>query len=669
MFPETLEVAAAVEQKYGKPARWFKPLGCETQADFDERFGHCEAIGHADFDFHSKIEPFNRAMDEVGKDIVITGRRKDQGAVRIEMPVWEEGKRTLNPMSEWMLDDVTAFVDAEGVPVNRAHNYVFRNAEWICPLQRHRTDLPWKREDLGKPYWQATEAELQGTDPALEHTYVFKSFGDVHTSVPVYKHESERAGRFVRYASTECGLHTRATEPGAPHGGELVNLLVKDDAEREAILARAADPSAKSVSLDERQLCDVELLLNGAFTPLRGFMTEEEYDHVLEHSRLPEQQLWGMPVVLDVNDRSAYAAGDRVTLRGAGGEPVAELTVESVWEPNKAKEAQLVFGTTSVEHPGVASLFAERGQFYVGGRIKGLKLPKRAEVGAFKTPLDVRTELGLGEGGHEKKLAVFQCRNPIHRAHHALFARVLDQMPDVSMLVHPTCGPTQPGDIDSDVRINTYRALADELAKGEHADRTHWAYLPYSMRMAGPREALQHAIIRKNYGVTHFLVGRDMAGTKSTLTSEDFYGPYDAQEALEAAASELGITVVKSEALVFTAEAGYVPASEAADKGLEAFKLSGTEFRRLLRSGEPIPEWFAFPCVVDELRKDLLSSEASDDSTASASESEGEAQQAAQRVQAEGARGTCFGSADGGGATLFVDAPTAGQLSDVQPRS
>jgi len=630
LFPETLQVAAAVEAKYGKPAAWFKPLGAETRAEFEAEFGHCEAIGHADFDFHSKIEPFNRAMDQVDKEIVITGRRKDQGAVRIEMPVWEEGKRTLNPMSNWQLDDVTAFVDAEAVPVNPAHNFVFRHSEWICPLQRHRTDLPWEKADLGKPYWQATDAELYGPNKEHEHAWVFKSFGDVHTSVPVYKHESERAGRFVRYASTECGLHTRATEPGAPHGGELVDLMVTDEAERKAMLARAEDPAAKSVALDERQLCDVELLLNGAFTPLHGFMTEVEYDHVLEHSRLPEQQLWGTPVVLDTDEEGKYAVGDVVTLRGEGGEPVAELTVGSVWQPDKAKEAHHVFGTTSVEHPGVASLFSERGRFYVGGRVAGITLPKRSRVAAYKTPRDVRQELGLGDGGHEEKVAVFQCRNPIHRAHHALFARVLDQMPDVRMLVHPTCGPTQPGDIDPDTRIRTYEALADELAAGEHGARTHWAYLPYSMRMAGPREALQHAIIRKNYGVTHFLVGRDMAGTKSTLTSEDFYGPYDAQDALEKAATELGMTVVKSEALDYTAEEGYIPATEAKDKGYEAFKLSGTEFRRRLRAGEDIPEWFAFPSVVQVLREDVVTS--ADASSAESSESEGELQAASQRV-------------------------------------
>lgn len=591
-------------------------------------------MGHADFDFHSKIEPFNRAMEAVDRDIIITGRRKDQGSVRIEMPIWEEGKRTLNPMADWTLGDVTAFVDREGVPVNRAHNYVFRNNEWICPLQRHRSDLEWESADLGKPYWQASQEELFGPNEAHEHVFVFKSFGDVHTSVPVYEHESERAGRFVRYASTECGLHTRATKPGAPHGGELVNLLVSSDAERDAILARAADPAApKPIQLNERQLCDVELLASGAFTPLRGFMNEDEYDHVLEHSRLPEQQLWGMPITLDTAHGDAYKVGDHVLLTDQEGDAIAELTVESIWQPNKAKEAHEVFGTTSVEHPGVASLFAERGQYYLGGRIAALKLPHRSHTGAFKTPSDVRTELGLGEGGHSQKLAVFQCRNPIHRAHHALFDRVLKDIPDIRMLVHPTCGPTQPGDIDADTRIRTYQALADELAATPEGDRTHWAYLPFSMRMAGPREALQHAIIRKNYGVTHFLVGRDMAGTKSTLTEEDFYGAYDAQDALEAAATELGMTIVKSEAVVFTEEEGYVPASEAKERGLKASKLSGTEFRRMLRAGEEIPSWFAFPSVVDVLRKDVLAKAAvSADASASASVSESDEDALKQRV-------------------------------------
>jgi sulfate adenylyltransferase len=578
---------------------------------------------------HSKIEPFGRAMESVGRKVLITGRRKDQGAVRVELPIWEGGKKTLNPMANWALGDVTAFVDAEGVPVNPAHNYVFRHSEWICPRQRHRTDLPWERTDLGKPYWRASKDELFGPNESHEHVWVFKSFGDVHTSVPVYEHESERAGRFVRSHSTECGLHTRATEPGAPHGGELQDLMVKDSAEREAIVARSKAPGApRPIDLNERQLCDVELLISGGFSPLKGFMTQEEYDTVVDESRLPEQQVWGMPIVLDVASK-AYKVGERVLLRGQDGVPVAELEVEDVWEADKVKEARKVFGTTSVEHPGVATLFAEKARFYLGGSIRGLALPKRSALATYKTPRDVRKELSLGEGGHSQKLAVFQCRNPIHKAHHALFARVLEDMPDIRVLVHPTCGPTQPGDIDPDTRIKTYQVLADDLAASKHGDRLVWGYLPYAMSMAGPREAIQHAIIRKNYGVTHFLVGRDMAGTKSTLTGEDFYGPYDAQKALEGAATELGLTIVKSENVVFTDEAGYVPESEAKDRGLKPYKLSGTEFRRRLRAGEAIPEWFAFPSVVSVLRDDVVGHDG-----ASASESDVEAEKVRIRERA-----------------------------------
>merc|ERR1719325_500316 len=187
----------------------------------------------ADFDFVSKVEPFQRALKECEKDILITGRRMDQAAQRIELAVWEDGKCTLNPMAGFSWQDIIAYVDAHGVPVNRGHNYAFRCTEPIEATKRHLPDLPWTKVDLGKPFWQVTEAELRGTPPA-PITYVFKSFGDTHTTVPVEPHESERAGRFVRQSKTECGIHTRTTSAGAPHGGQLVDLMVGDEAVLEA---------------------------------------------------------------------------------------------------------------------------------------------------------------------------------------------------------------------------------------------------------------------------------------------------------------------------------------------------------------------------------------------------------------------------------------------------
>merc|ERR1719454_1947637 len=201
-------------------------------------------------------------------------------------------------------------------------------------------------------------------------------------------------------------------------------------------------------------------------------------------------------------------------------------------------------------------------------------------------------------------VVAFQCRNPVHRAHYELFTRALDA-PNVAdnavVLVHPTCGPTQEEDIPGTVRFKTYEVLIEETKDTPAGQRTRWAYLPYSMHMAGPREAIHHMMIRKNYGCTHFIIGRDMAGSKSSVTGEDFYGAYDAQNFAKQHSEELGIKTVESLNLVCTESGEYVTAESAKEAGTKVMKLSGTEFRRRLRAGEDIPEWFAFKSVVDVL--------------------------------------------------------------------
>jgi sulfate adenylyltransferase len=299
-------------------------------------------------------------------------------------------------------------------------------------------------------------------------------------------------------------------------------------------------------------------------------------------------------VTLDLADVSGLKTGDKILLRWAN-EDVAVLEASSIWKPNRVLEAKECYGTASLEHPTVYSLIAEQGAHYVGGKLHGLASP------SFKykvqTPQEVRETLPSG-----KDVVAFQNRNPIHRAHFELLKCAQRDVADSVLLVHPTCGPTQPGDIDGVVRIDTYEALRKETEKEYPMFR--WAYLPYSMKMAGPREAIQHMIIRKNFGATHFIIGRDMAGTKSTVSGDDFYGPYDAQETGKKFAGELGMTVTHYENMVYVGEAeGYVEESEAKKQGLKVAKLSGTEFRRRLRSGEDVPEWFAFKSVVDILRK------------------------------------------------------------------
>jgi sulfate adenylyltransferase len=373
----------------------------------------------------------------------------------------------------------------------------------------------------------------------------------------------------------------------SPHGGALVDLMVPTD-QREAVRAGVD----RVVVCSDRNACDVELLVVGGFSPLRGFMHREDYEAVVETHRTSSGLLFGLPIVFDTNDAS-IGIGERLLLTYQGQE-LAMFTVESVWEPDKVKEAKGCYGTTSLEHPAVRMIACERGRFYLGGRVEGLELPRR--VFPCRTPVEVRATLPHGED-----VVAFQCRNPIHRAHYELFTRALHAT-NVSegavVLVHPTCGPTQDDDIAGSVRFQTYERLAEEVAN----PRIRWAYLPYSMHMAGPREALQHMIIRKNYGCTHFIIGRDMAGCKSSLSGDDFYGPYQAQDFARDNARELGMETVPSLNLVYTEEEGYVTAEHAEARGLHVRKLSGTQFRRMLRGGEEIPEWFAFRSVVEVLR-------------------------------------------------------------------
>ena len=373
----------------------------------------------------------------------------------------------------------------------------------------------------------------------------------------------------------------------APYGGTLVDLMVA-----EADCAAVKGTATKTVECSDRNACDVELLCVGGFSPLRGFMHQGDYDAVVSGHRLAAGQLFGLPIVMDT-DRDDVVVGDKLLLTHKG-QDLAVLEVEDKWEPNKVAEAKGCYGTTSIEHPAVRMITMERKRFYLGGSLKGLALPERDFP--CKTPAEVRAGLPPCED-----VVAFQCRNPIHRAHYELFTRALHAQnvsDNAVVLVHPTCGPTQQDDIPGAVRFQTYERLAAEV----NNDSIRWAYLPYAMHMAGPREALQHMIIRRNYGCTHFIIGRDMAGCKSSLTGDDFYGPYDAQNFAKECAPELTMQTVPSLNLVYTEEEGYVTAEHAEARGLHVKKLSGTQFRKMLRGGEEIPEWFAFKSVVEVLR-------------------------------------------------------------------
>jgi sulfate adenylyltransferase len=384
-----------------------------------------------------------------------------------------------------------------------------------------------------------------------------------------------------------------ASLKAVPHGGKLVDLMVKDEATKDKLI-KSAD---LKIQLNDRQLCDTELIINGGLSPLTGFMDEATYKNVVNNMRLPGSNLlFGLPIVFDT-DRDDLVPGKKVLLQ-QGDRPIALFTIESRFKPDKVHECKQCYGVTTLEHPGVLMVATERGTYYVGGSLQGLNLPVREFL--CKTPAEVRSTLKPGVD-----VVAFQCRNPVHRAHYELFTRALDA-PEVGkdgiVLVHPTCGPTQADDIPGDVRYKTYVVLAEETKN----PRTFWEYLPYSMHMAGPREAIQHMMIRKNFGCTHFIIGRDMAGSKSSITGEDFYGAYDAQDFAKLHGPELQVTPVPSLNLVYTEGKGYVTAEQAKAEGLKELKISGTKFRQMLRAGEDIPEWFAFKSVIKVLRDDAL---------------------------------------------------------------
>ena len=373
-----------------------------------------------------------------------------------------------------------------------------------------------------------------------------------------------------------------------PHGGELIDLMIKTDEDKDAAIAKCDS----ELQLTPRQLCDVELIVNGGFSPLTGFMDEASYNSVVENMELPDGLIFGLPVVFDT-DSEDLQPGMTVLLKD-GDRPIATVEFTDKFLPNKPLECLKCYGTSEIEHPGTLMVATERGRYYMGGKITGLNTPVRDFP--CKSPAEVRA--GLPD---DKDVVAFQCRNPVHRAHYELFTRALDDKlmgEDSVVLVHPTCGPTQADDIPGDVRYKTYVVLKEETAN----PRTFWEYLPYSMHMAGPREAIQHMMIRKNFGCTHFIIGRDMAGSKSSVTGDDYYGAYEAQDIANANAEKLGVTPVPSLNLVYTEGEGYVTAEEAAEKDLDIKKLSGTKFRQMLRGGEDIPEWFAFKSVVKVLR-------------------------------------------------------------------
>ena len=384
--------------------------------------------------------------------------------------------------------------------------------------------------------------------------------------------------------------------PIAPYGGELVDLLVAPERAAELVEASRDWPSW---DLTPRQLCDLELLSNGAFSPLRGFLGRADYEGVRDGMRLADGTLWPIPVVLDVPAEVADAlepGTSTLVLRDPEGVMLAVLHVDDVYEPDRGLEAELVYGTRDPAHPGVAHVLERTHPRYVGGRVEALRLPHHVDfVELRRTPAEVRE--AIAARGWDRVVA-FQTRNPLHRAHQELTFRAAREVGG-NLLIHPVVGLTKPGDVDHYTRVRCYEAVLGRYPDGV-ADL---ALLNLAMRMAGPREAVWHAIIRRNHGCTHLVVGRDHAGPGTAPSGEPWYGPYDAQDLLAEHAEEVGVAPVPFRMVVYVAEDdAYVPIDEVPD-GKTVLSISGTELRDLLQSGAEVPAWFSFPEVVEELRR------------------------------------------------------------------
>jgi sulfate adenylyltransferase len=369
----------------------------------------------------------------------------------------------------------------------------------------------------------------------------------------------------------------------SPYGGKLVNLVATGE-EREELLVRAS--KLPTVKISARSLCDLELLATGAFSPLDRFMGKADYERVLTEMRLKNGTLFPMPVTLPLDESALPNWGEAITLADARNNTLAIMQIEEVFHYDPQRETRLVFGTTDPKHPMVSEM-VRWGKVYVSGALKVINLPIYHDfVELRRTPAEVRAAL---ERMGNANVVAFQTRNPMHRIHEELTKRAADEVGG-SLLIHPVVGLTKPGDVDHYTRVRVYRALYENYY--DH-NKTLLSLFPLAMRMGGPREALWHAIIRRNYGANHLIVGRDHAGPGVDSQGKPFYGPYEAQEMVAQYSEEVGVTPVEFKELVYLADEERYEEAPKAPEGARIFTISGTQVReKYLAKGQLLPEWF-----------------------------------------------------------------------------
>ena len=389
-----------------------------------------------------------------------------------------------------------------------------------------------------------------------------------------------------------------------PHGGRLVSRLVDADG---AEHLKDESKDFPSLTLTQRQTCDLELLLSGGFSPLEGFMDKAAYEGVLDNMRLPDGTLWPMPIVLDVP--AAFAAklqpGLRIALRDAEGFMPAALKVWDIWQPDKRREAEAVYGTTSEHHPGVRYLYEQVKDTYISGTLEGIQLPVHFE---FQTLWDTPEELrALFAKMGWRKVVAFQTSKPMHRLQRDITLQAAKEIGG-HILLHPTVGMTKPGDLHYYARVHCYQAIRRHFPHNLAA----LSLLPLAMRMAGPRESLWHAIVHQNHGCSHLIVGPKHAypppprsnGNGGANPGEGFYAPYASQELLAQHQDELHIQMIPVEAQCYVpSKDRFLPVSQIEKQRLDCNEYTDAQLKQDLALDHDIPEWFSYPEVVRELRK------------------------------------------------------------------
>ncbi len=353
-----------------------------------------------------------------------------------------------------------------------------------------------------------------------------------------------------------------------------------------------------SWTLTDRQLCDCEMILDRGFKPLNKFMVKEDYESVINDMRLSNGQLFPIPITLDVDEEfsNQISIGEKIILREKEGFIIAKMKIESIWSPDFNKEAELVYGTTDQSHPAINYMFNIGHEIYVGGEIEKISMPKHYDYSQYRLSPDA-VKMKFKEKNWRTVVA-FQTRNPLHRAHVEMTLRSMEEL-GAKLFLNPVVGLTKPGDVDHYTRVRCYKHVIKKYPK----DSAMLSLLPLAMRMGGPREALLHAIIRKNYGCTHIIVGRDHAGPGNDKNGNPFYGAYEAQDLLSEYQDEIGIEMVPFQFMVYTPVDKSYKALGDIDNNENYETISGTELREILDKGNELPEWFTYPEVANELIK------------------------------------------------------------------